>query len=57
MRNLSSQALAACVLAIAGIVPASAAQAAQPDVTGVQQANDKFYVALNEMFKGNHQPM
>ncbi len=57
MRNSGSQALAACILALAGMVPLSAAQAAQPDQTGVEQANDNFYAALNAMFKGNHQPI
>jgi len=57
MRKMNLVALAALVLAVAGLVPLSTARAAQPDETGVQQANDAFYAALNDMFKGNHEPI
>lgn len=53
MRTTSSQALAACVLAIAGMVPASTARAAQSDEQAVRQAADNFYAALNDMFTGS----
>ena len=57
MRHSNSQALAACVLAIAGMVPATAAYAAPSDEQAVRQATDGFYAALNDMFTGNIEPM
>jgi ketosteroid isomerase-like protein len=49
--------LATVVLAVAGMVPASAAYAAQPDEKAVAQATAQFYAALNAMFAGNVEPM
>jgi len=57
MRNLCVVALAAFVLSIAGMVPLNAARAAQADEQAVQQASEKFYAALNDMFTGNIEPM
>ena len=57
MRTTISQVLAACLLAIAGMVSQSAAHAASSDEQAVQQATDSFYTALNEMFTGNIEPM
>ena len=57
MRTTISKALAACVLAIAGMASLSAAHAASSDEQAVQQATDSFYTALNEMFTGNIEPM
>jgi ketosteroid isomerase-like protein len=53
MRNSSSRMLAACVLALAGMVPASAAYSAPSDEQAVRQAADHFYAALNDMFTGD----
>jgi ketosteroid isomerase-like protein len=57
MRTTSSQALAACVLAIAGMISTSAAYAAPSDEQAVRQATNGFYAALNDMFTGNIEPM
>jgi ketosteroid isomerase-like protein len=45
------------VLAIAGMVPLSAAHAAKPDGQAVPQVAAQFYAALNAMFDGNVAPM
>jgi ketosteroid isomerase-like protein len=57
MRISSSLGLAAAVLAIAGMVPISSAQAAPSDEQAVRQASETFYAALNDMFTGNIEPM
>ena len=57
MRNSSALALATFMLAVAGLVPLSAAHAAQPEEKAVRQATDEFYAALNAMFEGNVEPM
>jgi len=57
MRNSSALALATFMLAVAGLVPLSAARAAQPEEQAVRQATDEFYAALNAMFEGNVEPM
>ena len=57
MRNSSALALATFVLAVAGLVPLSAAHAAGEDEQAVRQATDEFYAALNAMFEGNVEPM
>lgn len=57
MRNSSVVALATFMLAVAGLVPLSAAQAAEQDEQAVRQATDEFYAALNTMFEGNVEPM
>ena len=57
MRNSSVLALATFLLAVAGLVPLSAAHAANEDEQAVRQATDEFYAALNAMFEGNVEPM
>lgn len=57
MRHSCTQALAMVMLAVAGLVPLSAAHAAQPDEKAVRQATAEFYTALNAMFEGNVDPM
>jgi len=57
MRHTNAQALATVVLAVAGMVPLSAAHAAQPDEKAVPQASAQFYTALNAMFVGKVEPM
>lgn len=57
MRNSSSVALATFLLAVAGLVPLSAARAASDEVNAVRQANEQFYTALNAMFEGKVEPM
>lgn len=57
MRMSSSLGLAAAVVAIAGMVPLSPAQAAPSDEQAVRQASENFYAALNDMFTGNIEPM
>jgi ketosteroid isomerase-like protein len=57
MRKLNLVAWATFVLAVAGLVPLSVAQATQQDETAVRQASDRFYAALNAMFEGNIEPM
>ena len=57
MRNSSVLALATFMLAVAGLVPLTAARAAEQDEKAVRQATDEFYAALNTMFEGNIEPM
>lgn len=57
MRNSSAFALATFLLAVAGLVPLSAARAASDEENAVRQANEQFYTALNAMFEGEVKPM
>lgn len=57
MRHAHAIALATVMLAVAGMVPLSAAHAAQQDDKAVEQATAQFYAALNAMFDGKVEPM
>jgi ketosteroid isomerase-like protein len=57
MKSYSLLALATFMLAVAGLVPLEATRGAEQNEDSVRQATDRFYAALNAMFKGDVEPM